>query len=92
MAATTAITAAIRESECREFPKSETPNKMMDGVVTMERCFIDQDDHPVTVSFQLLCHDWKKIEKSDKWHQVEKKILKSQSKYNQMILRDQSGK
>lgn len=73
-------------------PKSETPNKMMDEVVTMERCFIDQDDHPVTVSFQLLCHDWKKIEKSDKWHQVEKKILKSQSKYNQMILRDRSGK
>lgn len=63
-------------------PKSETPNKMMDGVVTMERCFIDQDDHPVTVSFQVPCHDWKRLRNSIQWNLIEKRLEEIQSKYN----------
>lgn len=68
--------------------KVEYQNEMMNGITTMERWFIDQDDHLVTVSFQLLCHDWQKIEKSDKWRRVEEKILESQNRYNQTIHRD----
>ena len=68
--------------------KVEYQNEMMNGITTMERWFIDQDDHLVTVSFQLLCHYWQKIEKSDKWRRVEEKILESQNRYNQTIHRD----
>ena len=50
-------------------------------IVEYERKYINEKECLVEVSFQIPCHDWMKLKKSNLWRLVEKQLLKIRNKY-----------
>lgn len=50
-------------------------------IVEYERKYINEKEGLVEVSFQIPCHDWMKLKKSNLWRLVEKQLLKIRNKY-----------
>lgn len=48
-------------------------------IIVWEKQYVDQDDTQVVVSFQMPSRDWRSIENSDAWNQVES-LLQEMSK------------
>ena len=71
---------------------SKEDDSLIGKVVDIEKKYINEKDGLVEVSFQVPCHDWKRLRNSIQWNLIEKRLEEIQSKYNRMILRDRSGK
>lgn len=56
---------------------------MIKGITVTERKYINQVEAQAVISFQMLYHDWLKLENSNEWRQVEAKILEIQNRYSQ---------
>lgn len=58
-------------------------------VVEVERKYVNETEGLVEVSFQIPCHDWKKLKRSIQWHRVEKLLAEVRNKY---IRKNRQGK
>lgn len=56
---------------------------MIKGITVTEWKYINQVEAQAVISFQMLYHDWLKLENSNEWRQVEAKILEIQNRYSQ---------
>ena len=56
--------------------------KRLSKVVEIEKKYINEKDGLVEVSFQVPCHDWKRLRNSIQWNLIEKRLEEIQSKYN----------
>lgn len=62
---------------------SKENDSLVGRIIEFERKYVNQTDGLVEISFQLPCHDWKRLRKSILWHQLEKHLEEIRSKYIQ---------
>lgn len=55
--------------------------RLIGEIVEYEIKYINEKEGLVEVSFQISCHDWMKLKKSNPWRLVEKQLLEIQNKY-----------
>lgn len=60
----------------------EANDSLIGKIVEYERKYINEEDGLVEVSFQIPCHDWMKLKRSNPWRLVEKQLLEIRSKYS----------
>ena len=61
---------------------SKEDDSLIGKVVEIEKKYINEKDGLVEVSFQVPCHDWKRLRTSIQWNLIEKRLEEIQSKYN----------
>ena len=61
---------------------SKEDDSLIGKVVEIEKKYINEKDGLVEVSFQVPCHDWKRLRNSIQWNLIEKRLEEIQSKYN----------
>lgn len=62
---------------------TDASDSLIGEIVEYERKYISEKEGLVEVSFQIPCHDWMKLKRSNPWHLVEKQLLEIRSKYSQ---------
>lgn len=55
--------------------------RLIGEIVEYEIKYINEKEGLVEVSFQIPCHDWMKLKRSNLWRLVEKQLLKIRNKY-----------
>lgn len=59
----------------------DASDSLIGEIVEYERKYISEKEGLVEVSFQIPCHDWMKLKRSNPWCLVEKQLLEIRNKY-----------